>query len=239
MKTVSVISLKGGCGKSSLVLLLAALYADRGKRVLVIDGDPQNSTTAFLAGDGLTGNLARAIMDEDITANITPIRPGLDLVGSSLGLLNIRTVNPRVLSRILPKVADRYDLTLIDCAPTLDAVVLNAAHAADLILTPSRACGFDLKTAVFLRDQLAAEGAGPWFVVPNFYREPRGDGLAAQLDAAYRDTLGAALLPIRIPHTVDIPKALNFRESITPGRRYFAALAELADWIEGDTWRGN
>ena len=239
MKTVAVVSIKGGTGKSAIALLLAEYYSGKGKRVLFLDADPQNSSTAYLTGGETRGELARALMDEDLTSNRTPIRENLDLVASALALFKLRTLNPRTLARMLPEVATVYDYCIIDTAPTLDGLTLNAIHAADLVLTPSRADFFDLKTTLFLQSELQAEEpAAAWRVLPNFYRPARGgDGMAGQLETAYRDALGDALLPFGMPATMEIPKTFNLRIPVTKTRKYWTALDELATFIGSGSWR--
>jgi hypothetical protein len=71
-------------------------------------------------------------------------------------------------------------------------------------------------------------------VLPNFYRPPRsGDGLAGQLEAAYRDNLGKAVLPFGMPATMEIPKTFNLRTPVTRARKYWPALDQLGRFIEG------
>lgn len=240
MRTIAVVSVKGGTGKSAVALLLAEYFSGQGRRVLFIDADPQNSSTAYLTGGEKTrGDLARAFMAEDLPGNCTPIRENLDLVASALALFKLRTVNPRTLARMLPDVAGGYDYCIIDTAPTLDGIALNAIHGADLILTPSRADMFDLKTALFLKSELQVEDpAAVWRVLPNFYRPARsGDSLAGQLEAAYREMLGDVLLPFQLSATADIPKTFNLRAPVTRARKYWPALEQLATWIEGGAWQ--
>lgn len=114
MKTISVLSQKGGAGKTTLAVHLAAEAASRGQRVLIIDMDPQGSAIAWA---GFRGDLA-----PDVDAG------------------HHKTL-PKEVERA---AADGYDLIVIDTAPHADGGALAAARVSDLVLVPCRPATFDL-----------------------------------------------------------------------------------------------
>jgi chromosome partitioning protein len=115
MLTIALVSQKGGAGKSTLALHLAAEAAERGRRVLLIDLDPQGNVSAW--GD------RRGARPPDVSAE-SPAN--LD----------------RALRRA---EVEGYELTVLDTAPHADQTALRAARAADLVLVPCRPATFDLE----------------------------------------------------------------------------------------------
>ncbi len=142
--TIAISNHKGGVGKTTTVVNLAAGIAHMGRKVLVVDLDPQaNLTFSFGVSkveesiyDALKGNTEIPIMH---------IRDNLDLVPSSLDLagaemeLNAEAGREYILKEILDPVKDRYDYVLIDCPPSLGLLTINAFTAADEVIIPIQA----------------------------------------------------------------------------------------------------
>lgn len=114
MKTIAVLSQKGGAGKTTLAVHLACEAVSRGQRVLVIDLDPQGSAIAWA---GFRGDLA------------PDVGPGH---------------HKTLAAEIERSAAEGYDLAIIDTAPHADGGALAAARVADLVLVPCRPATFDL-----------------------------------------------------------------------------------------------
>jgi chromosome partitioning protein len=141
----AVVNQKGGVGKTTTAVNVAACLAEAGNRVLLLDIDPQANATSGL---GLRGErdvtAAEMILDGvGIDRAIIPTRiPNLDLVPSSPDLAGAAVELPdrddreRVLERALSPVADRYRYIFIDCPPSLDLLTVNALVAADRIIVP-------------------------------------------------------------------------------------------------------
>jgi len=224
LKVVTFSSIKGGTGKSSLCLLTANHAASAGYRVLVIDMDIQNSATSYYLDDPDTAsrrNIAVALQSKLVSQNIVPTNYlGVDLIPSSLDLVDLRAIGERSLSRLLASEALPYDFCFIDTAPTYDNLVLNALHSADLILTPVAFSQFDLKGAVFFQSILArdTEKSPVWRVLFNFYRTPRTDSpeaLKNQYEALFRETFDVAIAPVVIPESALVRRSIDTREPIT------------------------
>lgn len=243
MKVIAFSSIKGGTGKSSLAILTANYCAAAGSRVLVLDLDIQNSASFFYLAkpdDAERRNIATALQSGDLAGNIIASNTkGIDLLASAFSLVNLRACSERTLRKAIAGKALPYDFAFIDCAPTLDNLVLNAVNAADLIITPVRLSQFDWKGARFYRDQLAADTdkADAWRVLFNFYRPPRSDSpdtLANQYETQFRDAFDGAILPVTIPESSLVQRAIDTRERITEAeakRKLYSAIKDLAGYI--------
>ena len=148
-RIIALVNQKGGVGKSTTTVNLAAGLAVLGKRVLVIDIDPQGNTTTGLGID--KRELKRDIYDlllhhsalDDVIQS-TEI-PGLALIPATINLAGAEIELVSALSRenrlktVLSSISDRYDFTLIDCPPSLGLLTINALTAAREIIIPVQA----------------------------------------------------------------------------------------------------
>jgi chromosome partitioning protein len=176
---VSLVSIKGGVGKTNIVILLAKCMAAAGKRVLLIDSDLNNSLSFhFLEEPAMeqtrTKNLAAALGDERNNLRDYAVEtrtPGVDLIASTPYLADLRTLSEKRLKRMLPTLYGTYDILIIDCHPTYDNIVLNALHAADYTITPVLKDLFSYNAAAFLSGVLPrdVEGIQNWHVLVNGY----------------------------------------------------------------------
>ncbi len=149
MRRIAVINQKGGSGKTTTTVSLGAALAEKNKRVLIIDLDPQYSATTWLA----THTVGRGVFDLFAETEKTGIRslihgtttPNLSLVGSSAWLVGAEkalATEPgaeTVLREKLADIEDDFDFLLIDCPPTLGVLTVNALTAAREVLVPVEA----------------------------------------------------------------------------------------------------
>ena len=153
-KTISVCNQKGGVGKTTTTVNLGVGLAMQGKKVLLIDADPQGDLTTCLGWqdtDGLGITLATKLTDvinetmTDPMAGILHHEEGVDLVPANLELsameFNLMNAMSRetTLKNYLSQVKNRYDYVIIDCMPSLGMVTLNALSAADSVIIPVQA----------------------------------------------------------------------------------------------------
>lgn len=164
-KVISFINLKGGVGKTTTTVNIAAHLADDGYKVLVIDLDPQTNATVSLIdqeewqechdngqtlyhlfNDMLKGSDDFDI-DDAILTNVGNVK-GLDLLPSSIHLVEIQDDIPDmdnkayvshvdVLGNIIEEIKDDYDFILIDCPPNLGAITLNGISISDYYIVPT------------------------------------------------------------------------------------------------------
>ena len=161
MKIWTVMAQKGGVGKTTTVVNLAGALTAQGARVLAIDLDPHGSLTSYFGYDpeqdaGSVHDLfAAAATNEPCDITKLPRRTVVDkleMITSATALVSLERRcglvkgMGRVLTRHLPKLAERYDYCLIDCPPTLGMLVINALAACDLLVVPMQCEDLALKS---------------------------------------------------------------------------------------------
>lgn len=159
-KVLALCSQKGGVGKTTSCVNLAVGLAKAGKKVLVIDNDPQGSMTASLGYHNpdelpitLATILTKIVEDElfENTLGILHHQEGIDLIpanielsGMEVSLVNIMS-RELVLKQYIERMREEYDYILIDCMPSLGMLTINAVAAADSILIPVQAAYLPVK----------------------------------------------------------------------------------------------
>lgn len=250
---LAFINLKGGVGKTTLAVNLAARASQCGLRVCLLDLDPQASATLALAGEPAEGTpvfLDLWASPEALAPALWPVAPGLDLLPSSLDntLLDAQLAHPgqqkkAVRSACQQLAALGYDLVLIDCPPALGTAVISTFCAVDQLVIPVCADAFSLKGLRLTLEEMAA--ISDTFALPAprarllFNRHDRRERLHDHALAGLRShpEHGRLLMRSVLRVSSQYARALAERQSIYADNRQSVAssdldacLGELLDW---------
>jgi chromosome partitioning protein len=164
-RVIALCNQKGGVGKTTTTINLGAALAELGRKVLLVDFDPQGSLSVGLGvpPHELELSVYDLLLSRDVTLDDVLVATevdGLDLVPSNIDLsaAEVQLVNEvareHTLSRALRPALERYDLILIDCQPSLGLLTVNALTAADGVLVPLECEYFALRGVALLKDTI-------------------------------------------------------------------------------------
>ena len=144
-KVISIANQKGGVGKTTTSVNLSTVLAKKGKKVLLIDADPQGNATSGLGIDKEQQFSVYDVLIEDIEVENTLQRTkvknldlcpsNINLAGAEVQLVGVQDRENRLKEK-LDKIRDSYDFIIIDCPPSLGLVTLNSFTASDSVLIP-------------------------------------------------------------------------------------------------------
>ncbi len=245
-ETIACANQKGGVGKTTTVVNLATYLALAGRRVLVLDLDPQGNATSGLGidRDSLAATAYDAMVDDrpldDLVVQTE--HAGLGLVPSSIGLAAVEVElaatpqRERRLARVLREAAAAYDHIFIDCPPSLGLLTVNALTAADAVLIPLQCeyyamegLGQLLATIDLVRDNLNPDLAVDGVVLTMFDARTR---LSSDVADEVRRHLGGAVYQSVIPRSVRLSEAPSYGQAIatySPDSRGAHAYRQFAD----------
>ena len=145
-RVIAVANQKGGVGKSNTAINLSASLAEKGKKVLAIDIDPQGNTTSGLGVDknNVENTLYELLLGEaeakdtivkDVVENVDLIPSNVNLSGAEIELIGVDE-KEYIMKKIIDKVRRKYDYIIMDCPPSLNMLTINALTAANSVLVP-------------------------------------------------------------------------------------------------------
>ena len=150
-EVIAIANQRGGVGKTTTTFNLEVALAHAGKRILLVDSDPQGDLTTYIGihdPDNIPVTLStlmeRSIKDEDINSKEAILKhdEGIDLIPSNLELSSMEVSLVNAMSReftlrnCLSDIKDKYDYVLIDCMPSLGMITINALACADKVIIP-------------------------------------------------------------------------------------------------------
>lgn len=145
-RTIAIANQKGGVGKTTTAINLSACLAEKGKKVLAVDMDPQGNMTSGLGvdKDSVENTIYNLIIGEakmeevlikDVLENLDIIPTNIDLSGAEIELLDVEE-KEYIVRNGIDKIKDNYDFIIIDCPPSLSMLTINAMTTADSVLVP-------------------------------------------------------------------------------------------------------
>ena len=247
MKIVAIANQKGGVGKTTTAVNLGAALAESGKRILIVDLDPQaNATSSF----GLQGvedvSLYEPLLGEaSITEKILPTRreglfivpADLDMAGAEVEIARMPNHLTRLAETLKPLHTDQtFDFVFLDCPPSLGILMTNALAAADELLTPIQCEYFALEglvKIVRLIEQVLDSGANERLELGGIVMTmfDARTNLSQQVVADVRKHFGERVYETVIPRSVRLSEAPSFGKSILeyassgPAAQAYRALA--------------
>jgi chromosome partitioning protein len=250
LRTIAIINQKGGCGKTTCSINLAATIAAKGLRTLLVDMDPQGHCAMGLAvpdaqiersmGDilraGLDGSLSMADVVWQISRNFDLAPSGIELAGVEQQLATAPDRDRRLV-QVLSTVQDKYDFVIIDCPPSIGLLTFNALRAADEVLVPVETGYFSLQGSIKQHQtiEMLARRAGHrvrFKVLATMY-DVRTK-LAREILSELKKHFGDELLPVVINFNSKLKEAASFGQPITEydgASRGMQDFERLANWL--------
>ena len=243
-KVLAITNQKGGVGKTTTSINLAASFAKTRRRVLLVDPDPQGNATmgSGVNKESVTASTYSVLIGGDaIETAAVPVESGYDLVPSNANLsgAEIELIElddrERRLRNALASVRDYYDYILIDCPPALNLLTINALVAADAVIIPMQCEYYALEglTALVSTIRRIRESLNPMLEIEGLLRtmyDPRNrldNEVSAQLKQHFGDKLYRTIIPrnVRLAEAPSYGKAVIAYDLQSKGAQAYLALA--------------
>ena len=228
-RVIAVANQKGGVGKSTTAINLSACLAEKEKKVLTIDMDPQGNTTSGLGVDknNVENTLYELLLGEaetkntiikDVVENVDLIPSNVNLSGAEIELIGVDE-KEYILKKIIDKVRRKYDYIIIDCPPSLNMLTINALTAANSVLVPIQCEYYALEglsqlihTIELVKDRLNKKLVMEGVV---FTMYDARTNLSLQVVENVKDNLQQNIYKTIIPRNVRLAEAPSYGQPIT------------------------
>ena len=235
-ETVACANQKGGVGKTTTVVNLAAYLALEGQRVLVVDVDPQGNATSGLGHDKASversiyeavvgGTSARSLIVPTAIEGLSLIPASTDLAGLEIELVPLSRRERRLAAALRP-LSEDFDYILFDCPPSVGLITINALTAADSVLIPLQCEYYALEglsqllaTINLVRDHLNPALRIKGVLLTMFDARTT---LSADVSAEVRRHLGERVFETRVPRSVRLSEAPSYGQPValySPGSK--------------------
>lgn len=227
-KTIAITNQKGGVGKTTTAINLAAALAAEGKKILVIDTDPQgNLTSGFGVNKNEVENTVYELMLGECSTEEAiqrQVKEGVDLIASNVNLaaVEIELMDEKnkdfILRNEVEWVKDKYDYIILDCPPSLSMLTINAMTTADSVLVPIQCEYYALEglsqlihTVNLVKDRLNPDLALEGVV---FTMYDSRTNLSAQVVENVKANLQARVYNTVIPRNIKLAEAPSYGQPI-------------------------
>lgn len=236
-KVIAITNQKGGVGKTTTTFNLGVALAKQGKKVLIVDVDPQSNLTTYAGWYNedelkytLSDLMEQSMNDETIKTqeSILHHKENIDLIPSSLNLSALETSLAYAMSReytlrnCLSVIKDNYDYILLDCQPSLGMLTINALASADSVLIPVQSQYFALRgmTDLFKIINKVRRQINPTLEIDGALLTlvDRRTNLSKEIEKQIRDNYGSMLKL----YDTQIPLAVKTAESTSQGESIFS-----------------
>ena len=226
-RIIAVANQKGGVGKSTTAINLSACLAEKGKKVLAIDIDPQGNSTSV----------------KNVVENLDLIPSNVNLSGAEIELIGVDD-KEYILKRITDKIRRKYDYIIMDCPPSLNMLTINALTAATSVLVPIQCEYYALEglSQLIHTIDLVKERLNKRLVMEGvvFTMYDARTNLSLQVVENVKDNLQQNIYKTIIPRTVRLAEAPSYGQPITiydsrsAGAESYRLLAEEVINREGE-----
>ncbi len=245
-RIIAIANQKGGVGKTTTSINLAACIAEKNKKVLAIDMDPQGNMTTGLGVEKneLETTVYDLLVDDELTANectveafhcLSVIPANRSLTGAEIELLTEDNMQFKLREKLDP-IIDEYDFIIIDCPPALGVLTINAMTAADTVIVPIQ-CEFyalDGLTQLIYTIELIQNSLNPDLMIEGvvFTMYDARTNLSLQVVENVKDFLHQNIYKTIIPRNVKLAEApshglpINFYAPKSSGGEAYELLAE-------------
>lgn len=243
---MAIANQKGGVGKTTTTINLAAALAEKDKKVLVIDMDPQGNTSSGLGVDKdelettvyqlmIGDNTFDECVQKDVFENLDVLAANVNLAGIEIETMDMENRN-FILRDIIEKISERYDFIIIDCPPSLNTLTINSMTTADSVLVPIQCEYYALEglSQLIYTINLVKERLNPKLYINGvvFTMYDGRTNLSMQVIENVRNNLNQTIYNTIIPRGVRLAEAPSHGLPITKydnrstGARAYISLAE-------------